>query len=210
MLQRKIEGGVLAALGLFLVTVLSASPALATVASWNTDSGGNWSDTTKWLDGVVPDAVGDSADFTFDIGAGRTVTINTASKTVGTLNMGDANGSNKYTLAASGGVGLIFDNGVSDAQLNQLSISAGNVISAPISLNSNLQITNASANVNPLTISGGITSTGARNVVLGASCTPARLSPALIPACSTCRPRTLPTRWAAAPSPSRPPARMST
>ena len=167
MSRRKIVGGVLVALGLFLVTVLWATPALATVASWNADTGGNWSDTTKWSGGVAPNAVGDTANFTFDITAGRTITINTSSRTVGTLNMGDPNGSNKYTLAASGSLSLIFDNGVSDAQLNQLSTSAGNVISAPISLNSNLQITNASAN--GLTLSGAITSTGTRNVTLNAN-----------------------------------------
>ena len=71
------------------------------------------------------------------------------------MNIGDsAGGPSNYTIA--GASILTFDNGGSNAQLNETSTSGNNTISAPIALNGSLDITNASAS--NLTLSGGITS----------------------------------------------------
>ena len=53
-------------------------------------SAGNWSDTTKWTGGTIADGVGSTANFNVDYGTNnKVVTINTTSRTVGTLNIGD-------------------------------------------------------------------------------------------------------------------------
>ncbi|MEI9895552.1 MAG: hypothetical protein WDN28_17085 [Chthoniobacter sp.] len=117
------------------------------------------------------DAAGDIANLTFNITTGVTVTIDgaVASRTVATLNIGDtATTSNSYTLAASGGGTLTFDNGGNAAVLNQNATSNGDTITAPILLNSQLNITNASPS-KTLTISGGITSgtAGTKTITIG-------------------------------------------
>ena len=79
-------------------------------------------------------------------------------KTVGRLDFGDTNNTHNITIAAgTGGGSLNFDAGGVAAQLNSLSGSANNTISAPITLSSSLNITNASSTNGNLTLSGGIT-----------------------------------------------------
>ena len=139
---------------------LAISASYAASGSWNSDTSGNWSDTTKWLGGTIADGAGSTGNFTFNITTAgpRTITIDgaVASRTLGILNIGDTDASTSYRIAASGGGTLTFDNGGSNAQLNQTSTSAGDTISAPVLLNSSLDIANASAS-NTLTISGGMT-----------------------------------------------------
>src|SRR5690349_14315879 len=81
-------------------------------------------------------AARDSANLTFDISAARTVTIDTTPRIVGTLNMGDPTLSFfGYTLAASGGATLTFNNNGSGALLAKLTDNTAlDLISAPITL----------------------------------------------------------------------------
>jgi fibronectin-binding autotransporter adhesin len=107
------------------------------------------------------------ADLTqVDITANRTVTLD-VSRTVGSLSIGDTNGTHSYTLDAAAGAALTFSystfgfNGV----LAQSATSAGDTIAAPILIgNVNyLSIQNASAAA--FTISGNISSAAGGQLV---------------------------------------------
>jgi autotransporter-associated beta strand protein len=94
--------------------------------------------------------------------------------TLGWLNIGDANGSSGYTLAPNGG-SLNFSNGTNNnAGLVQISSSAGDTISTPISISNNLVVVNDSLS-HTLTLSGaisgtnGVTYVGPGSVTLTAS-----------------------------------------
>ncbi len=170
----------LAPTGLVVSMALCGShSAIAANGSWTLNNSGNWSLGTNWAGGTIADGQGSVADFTTpNITSNRTVTIDTTSRTVGVLRIGDMDGSHRYIVAASGGARLIFDNGVSAAQLNVIGTSFGDNITAPISLNSSLDINNASAGL--VTISGGVMgnaagtmtitnkSTGSGGVTIGA------------------------------------------
>ncbi|MES2924699.1 MAG: autotransporter-associated beta strand repeat-containing protein [Verrucomicrobiota bacterium] len=115
---------------------VGAIQAHAAGGAWNADLAGNWSDSTKWNPVAVPGtAAGDVVDLTFNITVARTVTIDTTSRTVGDLNIGDpAPTLLGYTLAASGGAVLNLDGtGAADGTIDFLS-AVNNTISAPITL----------------------------------------------------------------------------
>ena len=128
----------------FATVALAASPSFATNGSWNADSDGNWSDTTKWLGGNIADGAGATANFTFNITGSRTVTLDSA-RTVGILNIGDPDGSDIYFFGAAAGVSLTLDNGGSNAQINQTSTSSVTPFNVPLILNSSLDVTNSSS-----------------------------------------------------------------
>ncbi len=144
--------------------------AYAASANWNVDADGTWSTAANWSsDPIVPGtAAGDVIGLNFDItAAGKTVTIDTAVR-IGTLNIGDPNGSNSYTLALSSG-SLTFDNGASAAQINQVSTTNNASISAPLALDSELTINNSSSG--NLNLDGNITDgvNGAKAVTVNSS-----------------------------------------
>ena len=152
------------------MTLLAALSSHAAASTWNVDAAGNWSDSTKWTAGI-PTAAGDTANLTFDISAARTVTIDTTSRTVGTLNIGDPSSSFfVVTLAASGGATLRFDNNGSGALLAKPTAAntALDLISAPITLADNLTINTAVTGTgnsgNSLQISGVISESGVRTL----------------------------------------------
>ena len=125
--------------------------------TWIADASGNWSDGTKWSGGIIADGGGFANFSTVNITAARTVTIDTVPRTVRRIDIGDTDASASYTIASSGvGANLIFDNTANsaNAQLNEVVQSHGDTISAPIVLNSSLDVTNASAFA--LILSGGI------------------------------------------------------
>ncbi len=140
------------------VGLLTLSPgwAFAQSGTWNNNASGNWSLGSNWLSGTVPgNAAGDVVGLTNDITAARTVTIDTTSRTVGTLTIGDANNTHAFTLAASGGAGLTFNNGGSGAALTELG-TIQDTVSTPVTLADNL-----TANVGgQLSISGAISESG--------------------------------------------------
>ncbi len=76
---------------------------------WISDADGVWSAHTNWLDGVVANGPGSTADFsTLDITADRTVTLDSA-RTVGTLRFGDAAGGQSWTLATTNNSALTLN-----------------------------------------------------------------------------------------------------
>ena len=168
-LRHCLTNSALALLGLALATA-----AQAVSGNWNVDAAGNWSTATDWTSNpTVPGtAAGDVVGLTYNISAARTVTINTTSRTVGTLNIGDPTATfYAYTLAASGGAHLTFNNSGSGASLVQATTTASDVISAPLTLADNLSINNSST----LTLSGitsgayAVTKSGAGTLTLSAA-----------------------------------------
>ncbi len=124
---------------------------LGAPTSWNTAS--NWNVST------VPNLPSEITNFTSDITATATVTLD-GTKTVGMLFLGDSNNTNPFTIAQGSSGNLVFDNGhYGNAFLSK--IQAGNqvdVISAPILLRSNLDINVNTPNAtSQLNISGSIT-----------------------------------------------------
>ena len=77
--------------------------------------------------------------------------------TIGTLTVGDPNGSAAYKIAANGG-SLTLNNGASGTTVTQLVTSAGDTIAAPITVVTNLTVANNSPN--PLTFAGSVSGTG--------------------------------------------------
>jgi autotransporter-associated beta strand protein len=148
--------------GIALAGLLAAAAPAAYAASgnWNVNAAGNWSGTANWTPAAVPGtAAGDVVGLTFNITAARTVTIDTTSRTVGTLNIGDpTTGFFVYTLAASGGATLTFNNSGSPANLMQAATTAADVISAPLVLADDLSVNNTSSG--GLTLSGVISGVG--------------------------------------------------
>lgn len=127
--------------------------------TWTGNAAGlNWSGTGNWSSGTVPGGAGSTVNFTNNISGNRTVNIDTTSRTVGVLNIGDTNASHGVTLAATGGASLIFNNG-GVSELNFVSSGGTNTVSAPIALSDSLTIRNSSSS--PQTISGAISATSA-------------------------------------------------
>jgi autotransporter-associated beta strand protein len=145
----------------------SATPVPPVVAYWTnlvTSAPQNWDANANWTNvALFPNEPGIVAMMTANIAGNQTNRLNQA-VTVGALQLGDANNTHAYTLAANGG-SLIFDNGFSTARLVQVSTSKGDTLSTPITLNNSLLITNASANT--LTLTGPIVSSGAGLVIEG-------------------------------------------
>ena len=140
------------------VGLLALSPGRAFAQSgfWNVDASGDWSLNTNWNPAAVPgNAAGDVIGLTNNITAARTVTIDTTSRTVGALNIGDSNNTHAFTLAASGGAGLTFNNGGSGVALTELG-TIQDTVSTPVTLADNLTV-----NVGgQLSISGPISESG--------------------------------------------------
>jgi autotransporter-associated beta strand protein len=157
------------------LTVLAALQSHATSGNWTNNAASVWSAATNWSSNpTIPGtAAGDTVGLNFDITANRTVTIDTTSRTVGTLNLGDpTSGYFIYTLAASGGAALTFNNNGSGALLSKPTAanSALDLISAPIVLADNLTIDTAVTGTgnsgNSIQISGLISeSGGARSLI---------------------------------------------
>lgn len=114
---------------------------MGAIGTWaNSATGpGNWSDSTKWTGGTIPGAAGDTANFNLNYGTNnKTITIDTASRTVGTMNIGDP-GVTYWVITITGG-SLIFDNSGSAATLTKSATTntSMDIISSPVSLVSNL------------------------------------------------------------------------
>ncbi len=150
------------------LVVCHAAPCVhAASGNWINNTGNsNWSTTTNWSSNpTVPGtAAGDVVGISNNISAARTVTIDTTSRTVGTLNIGDpTTGYFGFTLAASGGASLIFDNSGSGALLAKTTSgnNALDTISAPVSLADNLTVDMTDTTANSfLRISSVISETG--------------------------------------------------
>src|SRR4051812_46820740 len=103
-----------------LAGVLIHHAAHAADGTWTNNANANWSDTTRWLNGIIADGIDATANFNaIDVTANRTVTINTTSRTLGTLNLTDTTLPNfQWIIAASGGASLILSNTLSTPTIN--------------------------------------------------------------------------------------------
>ena len=115
----------------------------AAAQSWNVDF--NWTNGAAFPNATQAVAVANAA-----ITANQMVNLN-RTNVVGSLSLGATGGA--FNLSGNGGA-LTFDNTPGQAALVELAASQGDTISAPVYLNTDLNVSNASANA--LTISGGI------------------------------------------------------
>ena len=141
---------------LVVATPFLMSTVQAASGDWVVGSDGIWSNAANWTPGIA-DGATFTANLTANLTAAQPVTLDT-SRSLGILNIGDTNATHSYTLATGSNV-LTFDNGSSDAQLNQVSTRNGDTISGLLAIggNGNLTITNA-ASAKTLIISAGISS----------------------------------------------------
>jgi autotransporter-associated beta strand protein len=171
-------------LALFVPISLALVPSLrAADGSWTADASGNWTTTTNWSGNITANGTSATANFTNNITAARTVTLN-ATQTVGILNIGDTNQSHGFTFNASTTTPLVMDNGGSNAQVNFVSTSGANTLSVPLQLSSSLDINNSSNQTQTFSGNGSISSftagaktitnngTGTGGVVFGISTNP--------------------------------------
>jgi len=126
-----------------------------TAQSWNLN--GNWTNANAF-----PNTTGVLAVVNANITANQAINLNQV-VTIGSLSLGDPNGSAAYTIAANGGTLAFYSTNA--AVLNELAASDGDVISAPIVLGTNLIVINSSTN--PLSLTGPISGTGAMAVNAG-------------------------------------------
>ncbi len=147
-----------------------------TNGTWNVNADGLWSDTANWLDGFVASGTGATANFTFNINAGRIVTLD-SSRAIGTINVGDPTSSfTAYTINSTGDSVLTFANNGSPAQLNRVGGDTGannivDTISAPVALQDSLAVTLVNSSTNrSVAITGNISENVAgRSITLSAS-----------------------------------------
>lgn len=145
--------------------VLWNTQAQGVTGFWNVDAAGNWTTAASWVGGVVPNDVGDIANFNFNLTANRTVTLN-APITLGGLIVGDTLGTSVYTFAGSNA--LTFDAAAGNAFIEKYN-GTTDVWQAPLvlsdSLNANifagtLDVNGASNAVVPVTGSSDIIKSG--------------------------------------------------
>ena len=161
-----------------IATAWAVPSAQATDGTWtmNVATDSIWNTTTNWLNGIVADGAGSTADFTtinLDQATNQGVVIDGAVKSiaVGTFLFGDKTITAKtYLISGTNGGTLTFDNNGSNALLTGTNIG-GITISAPVILEDNLVA--SVTNIGPLAISGNITSGtvrgGQKNITLSAN-----------------------------------------
>lgn len=145
-----------------------ATTAGADTHDWNVAGGGSWNTPGSWTPAGPPDATGDVVNILQNLGSNSVITVD-GLFTLGVLNIGDTDTNRTYTISNGTGTGLRFDNGASAAEINQVSTSFGDTISATLATLGNLNINNAST-TRGLTLSGGLTSyavSGTQTVTYG-------------------------------------------
>jgi autotransporter-associated beta strand protein len=111
---------------LIVVTSISAS---AADGKWNADAADNWSTASRWTNSQIADGVGSVADFSFNITAARTVTLN-GSRTVGRLRFEDSTtSSHDWTLGVANNAVLTLQ---VDADSPVIDIANRTVTSNPV------------------------------------------------------------------------------
>jgi alpha-galactosidase len=139
---------------------VSAVPTSAVTAYWtNTVTGAaqNWNVNANWTNSpTFPNSSGEVTVINANIAAPQTINLNQAI-TIGSLQLGDVNGSAAYTLAANGG-SLAFGD-TNTVILTELASSKGDIIAAPVNLITNVLVLNNSTN--PLILAGALSSAGA-------------------------------------------------
>jgi len=130
--------------------IFSPAPAPPVLAAWSSAVSGNWSDSTKWAGGVVPDAAGSTAVVTASTSAESTITLDEP-VTLGTLELGSGSATAGYTLSGSDKLTFSVSSNNSPAQI---SVTDGShLINAPVVLASNLVV--AATSSTPWTLALG-------------------------------------------------------
>lgn len=149
-----------------LLLALVADPAFAQ-STWLQTAAGtySWQAGTNWsTDPTVPNGAGGVANLTNDIAGDQLITLD-AAVTLGTLGIGDASGTNTFTLAAGSGGPLTFDVATGSAAITKTT-GGSDTISTPITLADALSVTVATGT---LTLSGAMGNSVQSNVTkLGA------------------------------------------
>jgi len=145
---------------------VTVTPMMPLTAYWTnivTSAPQNWNTAGNWTNaGTFPDSVGELAVINANIAAPQTINLN-QTITIGSLNIGDPDGSAAYTIAANGGsLGFSATN---QSVLTELAASKGDIIAAPVTIMANLIIVNDSTN--PLTLAGPLSSSGGALTVGG-------------------------------------------
>ena len=119
-----------------------------------TTSAQGWNVNTNWSNGTAfPNSTQATAIVNSPIAAGQTINLN-QSITVGDLSLGASGGA--FNLTGNGGA-LTFDDTPGEALLVELAAGKGDTISAPVILNSDLNVSNLSTGT--LTLAGAISGT---------------------------------------------------
>lgn len=117
-----------AAWALAVVLSLTAGPALAqTRGTWNVDADGTWSVTSNWLSGAVGGGVGGTANFTNNITATRTVSLDT-NRSLGGFVFGDSDTTSvaSWIVApVTGGTTMTMANGTNSPTITVNALGAG-------------------------------------------------------------------------------------
>jgi autotransporter-associated beta strand protein len=146
---------------------LTAKPVRAASGSWNVDAAGGWGTAGNWNPAAVPGtAVGDVINFTNNIGAARTITLDGA-RTLGDLNIGDSTtGFFGFTINTGSGGTLVMDVASGAASIDFLNAGANgavNTIGAGITLNDSTVIR---SNNDKQQVLGGVINDGAASLSL--------------------------------------------
>ena len=142
-----------------------ASPAAADSFTWNSATGGNWDDASKWSPNTgFPDAIGDEARFEQDIAGTLTITQNVPTGvTVGRMYFEDPTPSNRWTIS---GNPVIFQVASGSAELINATLRVDH---GPATLNSDLRVNTTLSNgevrfFSSVSGSGGLTKDGPGNL----------------------------------------------
>ncbi len=132
--------------------------------SWNVDASGDWGVAGNWAPATVPNAVDATATFAFILTAPRTISLTTVSPTVGTIIVNSQVVTNSYTIAGAGANVLTMSVSTGSAAITNAGFVEA-VISAPITLTSNVIVTLSAVPASNLTLSGGVSGGGSMTVV---------------------------------------------
>ncbi len=126
-------------------------------SSWQPVTGGarSWNASLNWLPGTVPDSAGTLVRINHDITGDQTIGFSNTF-TIGSLFVGDANGTHKITFAGNGGT-LIFDNSGNPAEINK-NTGATDTVAVPVVLHDDLVVSQSAPG--NLEFSGGISGSG--------------------------------------------------
>jgi autotransporter-associated beta strand protein len=154
-----LRSSVPAALGLTLA--IFASSAHAASGTWNVDADSSWTTTSNWVDNIMADGAGFTANLTYDFTAARAISL-PGVRTIGILNMGDTNGTHAVTLQGTSTQNFTLSNGSDNSQINQVSTGKGATITGLnliVGGNGTLVVSNASSG-GSLVINSGIQGSG--------------------------------------------------
>jgi autotransporter-associated beta strand protein len=144
-----------------LPVVLAAPCALAVNYTWDSDNGGNWDDTTVdgWNAASFPKSNADTALFSADLTADRTIVVNVSNAAMFSLTLTDTSPATPFNwiISATGGNTLLLDRASGTPSIT--SNSGANLITAGINIgatSSSASLAVAVNNSSQLTLSGAI------------------------------------------------------